>query len=73
MVSASGNGRLLARAARIAAVAGLVTASVAAVPATGAGAARSAEPPLSGPHVFGWGIDPEAISSDGTHVWVAGV
>ena len=27
---------------------------------------------LSGPHVFGWGFNvPGAVSSDGTHVWVA--
>ena len=27
---------------------------------------------LSEPHVFGWGFNsPDAVSSDGTHVWVA--
>ncbi len=62
----------LARAARVLAVGGLALASVLTVSATGAGAAAHSATPLSGPHVFGWGVaDPEAISSDGTHVWVA--
>jgi DNA-binding beta-propeller fold protein YncE len=30
------------------------------------------ESPLNGPRVFGWGFaGPDAIASDGTHVWVA--
>jgi hypothetical protein len=30
------------------------------------------ETPLSGSHVSGWGFNrPGAVSSDGTHVWVA--
>ena len=35
-------------------------------------AAGLKERPLSGPRVFGWGFDsPDAVSSDGRHVWVA--
>src|SRR5579863_9252342 len=42
-----------------------------AVAASGAGAAAASDA-LSGPGVFGWGFNgPVAVSSDGTHVWVA--
>ena len=62
---------MLSWAARVLAAGGLVVASVAAVPVTPAGAAP-AETPLSGPRVFGGGFTgPDAVSSDGTHVWVA--
>jgi hypothetical protein len=70
---------LLARAAQVLAVGGLAVASMVTVSVTGAGAAVPAgtplsgpQTPLSGPHVFGWGFDfPGAVSSDGSHVWVA--
>jgi DNA-binding beta-propeller fold protein YncE len=55
---------------RVIGVVGLLTALilVACAPASGA----VSETPLSGPHVFGWGFRyPEAVASDGTHVWVA--
>jgi streptogramin lyase len=64
---------VLGRGRRRRAVGGLAVCALAAMLFTACRVApAAASAALPGPHVFGWGFnDPDAVSSDGTHVWVA--
>ena len=67
-----GRSRRFIAGAAVCALFTMLVQTGAAAPGAAAGASGAALAGLSGPHVFGGGItNPYAISSDGSHVWVA--